>query len=220
MRYTTIVIAFLLTALRSDARQPPPGVTREVLIDNDVALVASLIFAPGARESLHTHPFSAVQVQLSPGEVEMAVGADKDSKPRKPGDAWFIPKDAPHAAANVGQANVEFVTVAMKPHALQPMAPQPAQSYPGITRTPRFENDETRAAVVSFAPGSREDVHTHPFDLFVIQLTPGRVETEVGSNKSVADTSAGHVLFIRKNAPHAVGNVGSAPFDAMSVAVK
>jgi quercetin dioxygenase-like cupin family protein len=220
MRYVTIALVFLLAALSSDARQPPPGVTREVLIDNDVALVARLTFAPGARETVHTHPFSAVQVQLTAGDVEMAVGSDKDSRARTPGEAWFIPKEAPHAAANVGKANVEFITVAMKPHALQPMAPQPAQTYAGITRTLRFENDETRAVLVSFTPGSHEEVHTHPFDLFVIQLTPGKVETVVGSNKSAADTPAGHVLFIRKGAPHAVGNMGTAPFDAMSVAVK
>ncbi len=220
MRNAAIVVLMLVASVRSSAQQPPPGVSREVLIDNDVALVARLGFEPGAHEAVHTHPFSAVQIQLTSGAVQMEIGSAKDSSPRKPGDAWFIPKEAPHAAANVGERRCEFITVAMKPHALTPMPAQSQPATPGITRTPRFENDETRAALVSFAPGSREEVHTHPFDLFVIQLTPGKVETVVGSNQSVADTEPGRVLFIRRNAPHAVGNPGSTPFDAMSVAVK
>ena len=219
MRNATLVVVCLLASVGS-GMQPPPGVSRAVLLDNYTALVARLGFEPGAHESLHTHPFSAVMIELTEGDVEMTIGASKDSSVRKPGVAWFIPKEAPHAAANVGQTRCEFVTVAMKPHALQPMPVQNQAAVPGITRTLRFENDETRVVHVLFAPGSREEVHTHPFDLLVIQLTPGRVETLVGSNRSVSETDRGRVLFIRRNAPHAVANTGETPFEAMSVAVK
>jgi quercetin dioxygenase-like cupin family protein len=140
-------------------------------------LAARLGFEPGAHESMHTHPFSAVMIELTEGDVEMAIGASKDSSVRKPGVAWFIPKESPHAAANVGQARCEFVTVAMKPHALQPMPAQNQPVFPGITRTPRFENDETRVVHVSFAPGSREEAMICDADLGdAWDATPGAMD--------------------------------------------
>lgn len=194
---------------------------RTQVMDNDSVLVARLVYEPAAREDVHTHPFSAVVIALTPGNVEMTTGDDKTVEPRQPGFSWFIPKDAPHAAANLGTSRFETVTIALKPSSRARTPEGPALPVPrGITRTPLLENAETRVVRVQFEPGAREEVHTHPFDLLVIQITPGQVEVLEGSQKRLLHAPAGFVLFLAKDVPHAVANVGASGFTVLSVAVK
>ena len=69
------VIGFATTAaVDQQAGAPPPGIKRTELEDNRTALIARLRMAPGAREDVHTHPFSAVVVQIGAGDVEMRLG--------------------------------------------------------------------------------------------------------------------------------------------------
>jgi quercetin dioxygenase-like cupin family protein len=199
----------------------PAGVTRTQLLDNASALVARLKFEPAAAESIHTHPFSAVMIQLTAGDVQMTIGSEKTSDRRTPGFAWFIPNGAPHAAVNVGTGACEFVTVAIKPGVHSSASnPPAAPAVAGIDRTPVFDNAEARAAMVSFQPGAREVMHSHAYDLVLVQLSPGRVETALGSEKTTADLGAGTVQFLPHDVSHAVANVGAASFELMSVALK
>lgn len=199
----------------------PAGVTRAQLLDNTSALVARLKFEPAAAEPVHTHPFSAVMIQLTAGDVQMTIGSEKTSDRRIPGFAWFIPNGAPHAAVNVGTSACEFVTVAIKPGSHSSTSnPPAAPAVPGITRTPIFENGEARVVRAQFEPGSREVVHSHAFDLLLVQLSPGRVETRLGAEQTVTDFSAGAIQFLPKDVLHAVANVGSAAFELVSVALK
>lgn len=199
----------------------PAGIDRSEILNNPLVLVARLTFAPGAAEPVHTHPFSAVVIQLTAGEVEMSIGQDQSRAERSAGFAWFIAKDSPHAAANRGPAPFSFVTVALKsPSGVEEASPAASPAPAGIERFPLFENRETRVVRVVFNREAREPVHQHPFDLLVIQLTPGRVETTLGTEKTVADLPAGHVQWLPKNVPHAVANAGSSRFEAMSVAIR
>ena len=50
-----------------------------------------------------------------------------------------------------------------------------------------LDNDEARATNVRFAPGAREPIHSHPFDLVLVQLTPAKMEVQVGDEKTVKD---------------------------------
>jgi quercetin dioxygenase-like cupin family protein len=132
----------------------------------------------------------------------------------------FIPKETPHAAGNVGTAPFEVVTVAIKPDR-RPGGEAPAAAAPaGITRTPVLDNAETRVARVAFAPGAREPIHAHPFDLVVVQLTPGRMEVRVGDQVTVKNYAAGEAIFLPRDVPHAVSNVDGKPFDVLSVGIK
>ena len=215
------VLLGLAQTIAAQMPQIPAGVTRAQLLDNASALVARLKFEPAAAESIHTHPFSAVMIQLTTGDVQMTIGSEKTSDRRMPGFAWFIPNGAPHAAVNVGTGACEFVTVAIKPgsHA-STSNPPAAPAVPGIARTPVFENAEARVVKVQFEPGSREVVHSHAYDLLLVQLSPGRVETRLGSGQTVTDFGAGAIQFLPRDVPHAVANVGSAVFELVSVALK
>lgn len=224
MRYVSIVTLLLVSATASAlalrAQTMPPGITRAQLLDNPTVMVARLTFAPGAREQVHTHPFSAVVVQLGPGDVEARIGTKPETGRRDRGHVEFIAAEIPHAAANVGTAAFEVVTVAIKPDRKAGGTQAPAAAPPGIARTPVLENAEARVAKVTFSPGSREPVHSHPFDLVLVQLAPGRVEVGIGDQKSVKDYSVGEVVFIPRDVPHAVASADQKPFEILSVGVK
>lgn len=212
-------ISFPVVAL-AQAPAMPPGIDRTPLVDNPAVMIARLTMKPGARETVHTHPFSAVVIQLTPGDVEMAIASEKTTATRATGLSWFIARDTSHAAANVGKAPFEVVTVALKQ---APGSPAPASATPvpaGISRTTVIDNDATRVVRVAFEPGAREVVHAHPYDLVVVQLTAGTVEAMIGSDRSTADRQAGYVWYMPKEVPHLVGNAGTTAFEVMSVAVK
>ena len=199
---------------------PPPGITRTELENNATVLIARLRMAPAAREDVHTHPFSALVVQIGAGEVEMRLGDRRTTTRRAHGFVEFIPKDVPHAAANVGREPFEVVTIAMKPDRRRG-GDAPATAAPaGVTRTPQLENAETRVTHVTFGPSAREPAHAHPFDLVVVQLTPGRVEVRVGDQVSTREYAPGEVVFLPRDVPHAVSNVDRGSFEILSVGIK
>jgi quercetin dioxygenase-like cupin family protein len=199
---------------------PPPGITRTEILNNETVVVARLRMAPGAREEVHTHPFSAVVVQIDAGDVEMHLGTARSTTRRAGGFIEFIPKEVPHAAANVGREPFDVVTIAIKPDR-RPGGDAPASTAPaGITRKPLLENAETRVTGVTFAPSAREPVHTHPFDLVVVQLTGGRAEVRVGEQSNTKEYAPGDVIFLPRDVPHAVSNLGPSPFEILSVGIK
>lgn len=83
-----------------------------------------------------------------------------------------------------------------------------------------LDNDEARATNVRFAPGAREPIHSHPFDLVLVQLSPAKVEVQIGDEKTVKDYDTGEVIFLPRNVPHAISSAQSTPFEILSVSVK
>jgi quercetin dioxygenase-like cupin family protein len=220
---TAGLIVMSLAAIGASVEQaavPPAGITRTEIENNATALIARLRMAPGAREDVHTHPFSAVVVQIGAGDVDMRLGDGRSTTRREHGFVEFIPREVPHAAANVGKEPFEVVTIAIKPDR-RPGGDAPASSAPpGITRKPLVDNAEARVTHVTFAPQAREPVHAHPFDLVVVQLTAGRVEVRVGDDTSTRDYAAGEVIFLPRDIPHAVSNADRGSFEILSVGIK
>jgi quercetin dioxygenase-like cupin family protein len=218
LRLVPIALAAVTASLYG--QQPPPGITREQVLDNRTALIAHLRMEPGSRETIHTHPFAAVVIQMTPGEIDMTVGKVRSRQTRDPGFAWFIPKEAPHAAINSGASAVEFITIGIKPDRPAATAAPPTQSPPGITRETLIDNDDTRVVRVTFAPGGREPTHTHPNDLVTVQITPGRVAILEGSSKSDEEREPGFVKFLARGVSHSYASSDTKPFELISVAVK
>lgn len=201
-------------------QSPPPGMTRTVLLENDTTLVARLGYEAGKGETSHTHPFSAVVVQLTPGEVDMMLGTEHSRARREAGTVWFIPANVPHAAINTGTAPCEQIAITLKP--TRPVAPAApvTETPPGMTRTTIVDNADTRVVRVRFSPGSREPVHAHPNDLLTVQLTPGIVEILVGAQKTSSERAPGFVQFLPRNVDHAYVSGDTKPFELLSVAIK
>jgi quercetin dioxygenase-like cupin family protein len=218
----TLAIGLVLAA-RGQASlvgQLPPGMSRSVLVDNASVLVTHLGYEAGTGEASHTHPFSAVVVQLTPGDVDMTIGSEHSRSRRDVGAVWFIPANVPHAAINAGATMFEQVAVAIKPdRSLAPSSPA-SDAPPGITRTQLLDNQEARVVRVRFAPGAREPNHSHPNDLVTVQLTEGKVQILVDSETTADSRPPGSVHFVPRGQQHAYGNVDSKVFELMSVAIK
>jgi quercetin dioxygenase-like cupin family protein len=221
-RFVALALAFGAVAVIGalQAPTPPHDITRTVLADNPTVLIARLGMAPAARETPHTHPFSAVVVQISAGQVEMELDGKKVTERREAGHLQFIPKQIMHAAANVGPGSFDLVTIAIKPNRAPASSAPATEPPPGITRRVILDNDEARATNVRFAPGAREPIHSHPFDLVLIQLTPAKMEVQVGDEKTVKDYDVGAVIFLPRNISHAVSSAHPAPFEILSVAIR
>jgi quercetin dioxygenase-like cupin family protein len=99
---------------RSQTPQTPVGMTRTTLLENARVRVVKIEVNPGAREALHRHDYDIVVMQLTPGQIEDAVGDRKTTGFREAGYTVFVPKGTMHAGANVGKEAFEIVTVILK----------------------------------------------------------------------------------------------------------
>jgi quercetin dioxygenase-like cupin family protein len=99
-------------------------------------------------------------------------------------------------------------------------ASQTPQTPIGFTRTTIIDNPRVTVMRLTAEPGAREEVHTHPYDIVVVQLTRGEVEMTVGSEKLTGPRDPGFVVFIAKGTPHAAANVGKTPFDVIVTVIK
>jgi quercetin dioxygenase-like cupin family protein len=211
---------FLVSVLAAAAQTTPPGITRTQIFDNQTVMIARLRMAPGARETVHTHPFSAVVVQLEAGDVEMRVGTRRETARRDRGHVEFIAAEMPHAAANAGTAPFDLVTIALKPDRKPGRTQAPAEAPKGITRKPLLDNPQAAATHVTFSAGAREPVHMHPYDLVVVPLTAARMELLLGPATTVQDYAPGDVIFLPRDVPHSVSSRHPEPFELVSVGVK
>jgi len=211
----------LLTVSLLQAPLPPVGIHRTAILENDVVIVARLTYDPASREEVHAHPFSAVTVYLTTAELDMTNGKETRCERTFPGRFWFIPKETLHAATNTGTLPFDVITVGLKasPHGYPPEGQAPPVPS-GIVRNPVVENAETRVARVTFKPDARETVHSHPFDLVLVQVTPGKLEVKTGEKIEIVTADVGEVLFLPRDVPHAVANAGTSSFELMSIAVK
>jgi len=214
-----LVFAVVLGAAEAVAPQSP-GITRTVIVDNATVLVARLRYEAGKGETSHTHPFSAVVIQLTPGEVDMTLARDRSRARREAGSVWFIPANTPHMAVNTGTAPWEHIAITIKPTRPAAPAAPPTEAPAGITRTTLVDNTDARVVRVLFAPGSREPLHTHPNDLLTVQLTPGTMDIVIGSTSTTGERAAGLVQFLPRGVEHAYISTDTKPFELMSVAIK
>src|SRR5262245_30185589 len=110
----TLVAAVLITAAFSQTDPNEPA--RTPVLQNKTVAVTQLHFAPGTRETTHTHPFPLVLVQLTPGEVDVRE-RDAAKHGNRPGEVWFIAADQPHAVTprgNRGEA-ADMLAIALLP---------------------------------------------------------------------------------------------------------
>ena len=73
---------------------------------------------------------------------------------------------------------------------------------------------------VTFEPGGRESVHTHPNDLVTVQITPGRVAILEDSAKSDEERKPGFVKFLTRGVSHSYASTDTNPFSLVGVAIK
>jgi quercetin dioxygenase-like cupin family protein len=221
MRFIAGVATVLLTGLTLGAQAPaPPGVTERPLFENASVIVSSVLLDPGAREMKDTLPYPMLAIVTSPGELEITNGSSTSSAARPIGHFEFFPRDVAHGAANVGSTRVEVIAICFKPDRARggtaPSMPRPQ----GITSTDVFDSADAALRRVEFAPGAREVIHTHPYDFMIVAVAKGRIEVHVAGKDDARDYEPGDSLFIGRNVPHSVANVGTERFALLGVTIK
>lgn len=83
------------------------------------------------------------------------------------------------------------------------------------TRAPLVENDRVTVRRLPAVGGLVETMHITPQDVVAIQLEPGQIEMQIGSQ--VTKGSPGRVWYLPKTVEHALFNRGLNPVDMMVV---
>jgi quercetin dioxygenase-like cupin family protein len=96
------------------AAQAQPGVTRTPLLDRADIAVTRLEFEADVREPVHTHPYDLLFVPTAPGRLDVQVGDKKNVRGYGVGEAFFVPRNVPHAVANVGTSSLRLLSVRFK----------------------------------------------------------------------------------------------------------
>lgn len=94
--------------------QPRPGVARTLVLDNAELTVTRMDFEESAREPVHTHAYDLVVLPLTPAHMDLQLGMSKEVRGFVVGEAIFIRRSVPHAAANVGTSPFKLLGVAIK----------------------------------------------------------------------------------------------------------
>lgn len=187
------------------------------------AIVAAAVMA--ATQSVQLLDNASVRVE----RLQVAAGGDVDLAgidgpalvvQLADGSAAYIPSGAAKRVHNGRLTPVDVIVVRLKRSRVPaPQAPG-VQAPPGIARTTIIDNDDVRVARVQFSPEGREPVHTHPYDLLTIQVSPAAVEILIGSEKTTAARAHGFSQFVERDVPHAYASADTRPFEILSVTIK
>src|SRR5262245_52298754 len=91
-----------------------PAFASKVLVDNDRVRIQRLSVPAGFRETLQVVPNDQIAIQVTPGELEVAISGQKTVGRIEPGTTFYVPKNAPHQFLNVGGAPYDVVVVMLK----------------------------------------------------------------------------------------------------------
>jgi quercetin dioxygenase-like cupin family protein len=102
---------------------------------------------------------------------------------------------------------------------------QPGQPSDGtIRRITLIDNPRVLVERLTFQPGQRTDApgktHTDPRDVAVIQLTPGDIYMNTGETSETGHQDTGKVWWISSPHQHSLANVGTDPFDLITIHLK
>jgi quercetin dioxygenase-like cupin family protein len=94
--------------------EAPPGITRTTLADNAEVRVVRVVFTPGSREPVHTHPNDLVTIQLNAGRLQILAGGRRTDRRRPVGFVQFVPRNQAHAYSWRGDRTIELLSVSVK----------------------------------------------------------------------------------------------------------
>jgi oxalate decarboxylase/phosphoglucose isomerase-like protein (cupin superfamily) len=115
--------------------------------------VTRLRFGRRTGETVHTHPFPLLIVQLTSGGVDLTMSDARARGPREAGLVTFVPVNTPHAVMNAGAQSFDLIAIALKPTRPAAPAAPPTEAPPGITRTTLIDNSDVRVVRVQARAG-------------------------------------------------------------------
>ena len=107
-----------------------------------------------------------------------------------------------------------------------PAAPAQAQTYPGPQEAAPnvyhqiFENDSVRVSEITFNPGDKAPMHTHPYAHFVYVIEPGTLTlSHPDGTSQIVTAEAGQVMWMEAETHEAV-NTGTTRLKALVSEIK
>jgi hypothetical protein len=203
------------------------GCLAERLLDNHRVAVDRHVLRHGnsatARATLHPQ----LWICIHGGRLEIG-GVTSDWS--EGAVTWLHSSDGPPLRhTNVGSADIEFVSVTLKP--LDPGAPAPKAAvtplvYPNIPGEVVLDNDWLIAQRFVFPPGQWEGVHAHQPNMLFVHVRGGHWAARTHSEPCSADAepsldgSVGWMEPVGLEVGHESCNVGAAPIDLVWVSLK
>ncbi|HYM25326.1 MAG TPA: hypothetical protein VEU08_19045 [Vicinamibacterales bacterium] len=216
-----VIAAALVTFAAAAVVRTGPADDRGTLVDNASVRVMRYHLAPGATAGVAPIESPALIVQVTAGDVDLTVGSSRASGPREAGAIAYVPARTQARARNIAdRAATDIVVVGFKQGRVRPGAMPPVDAPPGIIRTPLLDNADTRVVRVEFSPEGREPLHTHPYDLITLQISPARVEILDGDTKTSEPREPGFTRFVPRNRQHAYASADDKRFEILSIAIK
>lgn len=199
-----LVLVFLLAAITVAAQQPdapglPAGMTRTLLLDNEVVSIARVRFAPGARETVHTHPFPLAIVRMTRGDQEFVRDTIRTRQVVEAGAVEIVEPDVPHAVANMGTIEWEVLAIGGKRAELALVVLGSTMLTPA---RPELAPETASGAQV------------------LIPLSVARLQVQIGGETTTELYAAGEPIFVPRDAPFAVRSTGTAPVGIVSLLVR
>ncbi len=117
MPLDALVLAIKADRVRGGTAPPAqalPGVTRTPMLDKPDVIVTRLEFEAEVREAVHTHPYDLLVVPTTPARLDVQIGDKKSVRGYAVGEAFFIPRNVPHAVANVGTSSFRLLSIRFK----------------------------------------------------------------------------------------------------------
>ena len=117
MPLEALVLAIKPDRVRGGTAPPAqalPGVTRTPMLDKPDVIVTRLEFEAEVREAVHTHPYDLLVVPTTPARLDVQIGDKKSVRGYAVGEAFFIPRNVPHAVANVGTSSFRLLSIRFK----------------------------------------------------------------------------------------------------------
>jgi quercetin dioxygenase-like cupin family protein len=184
---------------------PRDGATK--ILENERVIVWDVQLKKGQSAPMHTHPHDIVSVTLTPGgHKDTGANGVAEDRMFKVGDVRFTPKGGVHFETGLTDPPRRAIVAELKP---VPPGPPPAASkyppsWPRPGSTKILENDRVIVWDVTLGNGVRTEMHTHPYDIMSVTLSPGAIR-DVGADGVTEPRhfEVGQVRFQGKGRVHA-----------------
>jgi uncharacterized RmlC-like cupin family protein len=110
----TFMVFAVLLPVGDPAQRGAPRFASTQLLENNRVRVQRVTVPVGYRDPVSVLQTDMVVIQMSPGEMEVAIGQDRTSGPVDAGKTWYVPKAMPHQFSNAGNTPYDTIIVFLK----------------------------------------------------------------------------------------------------------
>jgi hypothetical protein len=217
LKLAAVLAALPLAAAAQDAVKIAPA-HYKLLIDNPAVRVLKIVYSPGAKSPMHSHP-DAMLVALGDAKVRFTLpdGKTQDMDIGKE-LASYTPATT-HAPADIGTTPVDAILVEFKTK--EPGTAKLPSSREGLQLNVLAEGPRAIAFKTQAAPDFHEPAGTtHDYDQVVVSLGANDMSLAIEGKPVMTKWQRGTAQFIGRGVKHESKNTSGRPIEFMIVAIK